>query len=432
LTDFLPSYTKNNPNRNTGYQVCVVSSGPDHKKTLTVTQADGVVGIGTDPGNHLVLTDKYVSGFQFQLEIKEKGVQINVLGTTNFTSVDGKRCEGKDGNPIRSAQLVSGEETEIVIGETRLRLLLGKRPYWEKLVGESPRMVATYGQIQIAAESDANVLILGKTGVGKEVAAELIHWLSPRFKGPYITINCAAIPQHLIESELFGYMKGAHATAWSDKSGCFERADGGAIFLDEIGELSLEHQPKLLRVLQERKVRRIGGDETLCNFRVITATNRDLPDAIREGKFREDLFHRLNLLTVSVPSLCDRKEDVVDLAKHFLQTTSVKVTSEAIKALEAHSWPGNIRELYGALEKAVGKVKSRGGDAITRTDIELMEPITSTDKQGLDEKNQIQKVIDDCLLKYNGNRKLAIKEAAERLDMGISTLYNKIKQFGLN
>ncbi len=396
-------------------QVCVVSAGPDHKKSYPLI-AGKTVKVGYDPSNHLTLTDDYVSGFHLELELREGQVHVRHLSKTNPTLIHGKS--------VHSVGVK--EETEISIGRSRLRLLIEKRPYWENIVGGSPKMVETYQQILNAAERDETVLILGETGVGKEVAANAIHWLSPRFSAPCLVINCAVLSEELMVSELFGYEKGSHAMATDQKAGCFEAVQGGTLFLDEIGELSLKNQAKLLRVLQERKIRRIGGtSEIPITCRVITATNRNLDQAVNEGAFRQDLLSRLDFIRISVLPLRARKEDIPDLVHYFLKSEAIQPTSAAVEKLKAYSWPSNIRELQRVLGKAVAQVKMRGGDTIEISDIEVKDSACS------EEENEMQRVLNECFLKYK-KKGPALEEAAKHLGIKTSTLYAKIKQWKLN
>jgi two-component system response regulator HydG len=243
----------------------------------------------------------------------------------------------------------------------RLRLETGRLPRFDELVGESPAMRSAYDLIERVASSDATVLVTGESGTGKEVVARAIHARSHRRSGPFVAVNCAAFPETLLESELFGHARGAFTDARSDAPGLFRRAGRGTIFLDEIGDMPLALQPKLLRVLQERTVRPVGGrDETPVDVRVVAATNRDLESAIEEGRFREDLYYRINVVSIPLPPLRARPGDILRLAQHFLihfaarAAKSVDAIAPAAAAkLLAYSWPGNVRELQNCMERAV-------------------------------------------------------------------------------
>jgi DNA-binding NtrC family response regulator len=226
------------------------------------------------------------------------------------------------------------------------------------LVGSSAAMAAVRERIAKVAPSDAPVLVTGESGTGKELVARAIHAGSPRAAGPLVVVNCAAIPPALVESELFGHVRGAFTDARGDRAGLFATADGGTLFLDEIGELPLEIQPKLLRALQERLVRPVGGaGELAVDVRVVAATNRDLDTMVARGTFREDLYYRVHVLHVALPALRDRGDDVLELARYFARGTSI--TPDAAAALLAHAWPGNVRELESALVHARALAESK-------------------------------------------------------------------------
>jgi two-component system response regulator HydG len=243
----------------------------------------------------------------------------------------------------------------------RLRLETGRGPRFEALVGQSPPMQVVYDLVERVASSDATVLVSGESGTGKEVVARAIHAQSRRHAGPFVAINCAAMPETLLESELFGHVRGAYTDAKTAEPGLFSRASRGTILLDEIGDMPLGLQPKLLRVLQERTVRPVGGREEIpVDVRVIAATNRDLETAIEEGRFREDLYYRVNVVHVPLPPLRARVGDILPLAQHFLAIFAArlekKVTGIAAPAAEklvAYAWPGNVRELQNCVERAV-------------------------------------------------------------------------------
>src|SRR5262249_37666075 len=235
-----------------------------------------------------------------------------------------------------------------------------------EMIGVSPAFRRMMNLIDQVADSSATVLIQGESGTGKELAARAIHERSSRRKGPFVAVNCAALPENLLESELFGCERGAFTGAAGRKEGRFELADGGTLFLDEVADLSAVTQPKILRVLQEGEFERVGGTKTIrVDVRIVTATNQDLASLVREKRFREDLFYRLNVISIQVPPLRDKREDVPVLAPHFLRVYAAKnnrqldgFSDEAIGCLEAYSWPGNVRELENVIERAV--VLARG------------------------------------------------------------------------
>ena len=248
------------------------------------------------------------------------------------------------------------------------------------MVGDSPAMRAVYGRIRKLAPSDCTVLISGETGTGKELAARAIHQNSHRARRPFVAINCAALTESLLESELFGHERGAFTGAHSLKKGRFEIADGGTVFLDEIGELAAHLQSKLLRVLQHHEFERVGGTRTVrVDVRVIAATNRDLATEVTAGRFRQDLWYRLNVVNLTMPPLRDRRQDIPSLATHFAakyaRGRNVELSADALQALDAHDWPGNVRELENAIERAVVLGSS---DRITADDLPgmLTDPLT--------------------------------------------------------
>jgi DNA-binding NtrC family response regulator len=256
-------------------------------------------------------------------------------------------------NAIRQRQL----QTENVL----LRREIGKTYDFSSIIGISPELKSVIEEVRKIADTRSNVLLLGETGTGKELFARVIHRNSSRKAMPFIPINCSVIPENLLESELFGHVKGSFTGAVTSKKGLFEEANGGTVFLDEIGDINLSFQIKLLRVLEDQIVRPVGSTKTLkVDLRLITATNEDLDTEIREGRFREDLYYRINAITINIPSLRSRQEDVPLLVKHFLDKYSQElgkevedITEEALKYLMNYHWPGNIRELQNVVERAI-------------------------------------------------------------------------------
>jgi Nif-specific regulatory protein len=262
---------------------------------------------------------------------------------------------------VKVHRLIQADKQRLMDENTHLRQELKERYDFSNLVGTSGPMRQVYEQIAQVARTNTTVLLRGESGTGKELIAHAIHYNSPRAKKPFIKVSCAALPHDLIESELFGYERGAFTGAHQSKKGRFEVAEGGTLFLDEIGELNLTTQVKLLRVLQEREFERLGGTETIrANIRLIAATNKDLEKAIAAGEFREDLYYRLNVFSIFVPPLRERKPDVLLLADYFLEkfarehTKQVKrISTPAIDMLSSYHWPGNVRELANVIERAV-------------------------------------------------------------------------------
>jgi Nif-specific regulatory protein len=262
---------------------------------------------------------------------------------------------------VRVHNVIRADRQRLVDENTHLRQELKERYDFSNLIGTSGPMRQVYEQIAQVARTNTTVLLRGESGTGKELIAHAIHYNSARAKKPFIKVSCAALPHDLIESELFGYEKGAFTGAQGTKKGRFEVAEGGTLFLDEIGELNLATQVKLLRVLQEREYERLGGTETIrVNIRLIAATNKDLEKAIAAGEFRDDLYYRLNVFSIFVPPLRDRKADVLLLADYFLEKFSKehgkqvkRIATPAIDMLSSYHWPGNVRELANVMERAV-------------------------------------------------------------------------------
>jgi two-component system NtrC family response regulator len=239
-----------------------------------------------------------------------------------------------------------------------LRQALKSRNDMENIVAESPGMQQIVEMVRRVAPTETTVLILGESGTGKELVARALHGLSPRGRGPFVAVNCAAIPESLLESELFGHVRGAFTGAIRDRVGKFEAADGGTIFLDEIGEMRLDLQVKILRCLEERVVERVGDNQSIrVDVRVLAATNKDLTKAIQAGEFREELYYRLNVVPLAIPPLRERREDIRALTQHFLKilgaSPRLTIAPDAFRALETYDWPGNVRELENALERAL-------------------------------------------------------------------------------
>jgi DNA-binding NtrC family response regulator len=303
------------------------------------------------------------------------------------------------------------------------------------LVAESRGMQAVVRQLERIAPSDANVLITGEHGSGKDVVARLIHASSHRGGRPLIIVNAGGIAETLFESELFGHVKGAFTDAKSDRIGSFELADGGTLFLDEIANVTLKQQAKLLRVLESGELQRVGSSRTRhVDVRVLAATNADLAREVAEGRFREDLLYRLNTVEIHLPPLRDRREDIPALAAHFLREQSARyhrpvaeLTPEAMRALLAHAWPGNVRELRHAVERAV---LMASGAAVTEEDLGLHAPraqptTTSLDDLTLEEAERV--LIQRALTRHAGN----VSRAADALGVSRSALYRRIQHFGL-
>jgi len=303
------------------------------------------------------------------------------------------------------------------------------------MVGDSPALQEVRELIEKVGPTSARVLITGENGTGKELVARAIHAASPRRDRPLVEVNCAAIPSELIESELFGHMKGSFTGAFADRAGKFEQADGGTLFLDEIGDMSLSAQSKLLRVLQEGVVTRIGGAKPIqVDVRVLAATNKDLEIEIAESRFREDLLYRLNVVPIEVPPLRDRLEDVPALVAHFAEQLGAsagvpgkRFAEEAVRRLQTRPWPGNIRELRNAVERALILAP---GKVVTGADVDRLLPPDLGPKQSLENfKTEAERgFLIQKLREHDWN----ITETAKTLQIPRSNLYKKIERFGLN
>jgi DNA-binding NtrC family response regulator len=309
-----------------------------------------------------------------------------------------------------------------------------------EIIGATPKMVDIYKKVARIARIEAPVLIVGESGSGKELVARAIHANSRRAGAPFVVINCGALPENLLESELYGHERGAFTGATGQRKGLLESASGGALFLDEISETSLSFQVKLLRVIQEQEIRRVGSNETIkVDIRLVAATNRDLREMVRNNRFREDLFHRLNVFTIALPALRERTPDVPLLASYFLRMftakhgKTVRLSSDAVAAMKRYPWPGNVRELRNMLERAItfndtGVIQA---DELDFGEEEEAKAVAAAASQGgggssLDEmeKDHIIKV-----LKETGGNK---KKAAELLGIERRTLYNKAKRLGID
>jgi two-component system nitrogen regulation response regulator NtrX len=325
--------------------------------------------------------------------------------------------------------------------EAENRVLRARVDRQHVMVGESYAMRQLRDQVEMAAPTNGRVLIYGENGTGKELVARTVHQLSRRRSGPFVEVNCAAIPEELIESELFGHVKGAFTGAVADKPGRFEQANAGTIFLDEIGDMSLKTQAKVLRVLQEQVMERVGGTQSIkVDVRVLAATNKELPSEIREGRFREDLYFRLNVIPIFVPPLREREDDIPLLADHFMALMAAeygrrpkRIASEAVARLQHYAWPGNVRELRNVIERLMIMVP---GDTITAQDLAFLghdgvrQP-ASAEGASLplaDARERFEReYILQALAAQNGN----ISRTADVLGVERSNLYKKMKAFGI-
>ena len=365
-----------------------------------------------------------------------------VVDASRLARMGAYSCLDSDMSEGQVAQVLSQARAEIL----SRRAVRQEGETWRRLlVGESAAMQDVARTIELIAKRRCTVLITGETGTGKEVAARAIHLASERSHKPFVALNCSAIPEHLLEAELFGHTKGAFTGAVADRAGRFEDADGGTLFLDEIGDMPFDLQAKLLRVLQEREVQRLGSSKTIgVNVRVIAATNRDLLERVGQRQFREDLYYRLNVVPVKMPPLCDRRGDIALLARHFVAKVcrmedipTKEIYNETLDHLAFYDWPGNVRQLENLVERAVVISGDRqylvpGDFALPSARPRLVpsriaEPFLSIPEHGLDfaqTVSQFEKtLLDQALERSNGNKTLA----ADLLRLKRTTLVSKLR-----
>ena len=427
-----------------GHDVDTSKSGAEATKKLAAAEYDAVV---TD----LKLGD--LDGLEVLRRAKARDPRTEVLVMTGHGSIDTAVAAMKAGAYDYLTKPVESEELGLVLGKAlehrrlvheveRLREAVRGKYSVEGIVYSGPLMNRVLELVSKVASTEATVLILGESGTGKELIARALHEKSPRRNGAFIAINCGALPEGLLESELFGHVRGAFTGAERNKRGLFEEASGGTLFLDEISETTPALQVKLLRALQEGEVRRVGDNHPVkVSGRLVAATNRDLGKLVAEGKFREDLYYRLKVFPIDLPPLRDRPEDILPLAEHFLRKAKKKLggkaskfSPEAAEALLAYRWPGNVRELEHVIERVLIMAS---GAAIGAADLPPeMQPgapaagskagSKSGPKETLKEaeKRHVQRVLESC----GGNQ----LEAAKRLGVARNTLWRKLKAWGID
>lgn len=332
-----------------------VRTGPDTGKTYALDS--GTTLVGTHSDNNVVLTDSTVSRYHLEIRVKRDGIEVRDLDTTNGT----KHAGVKIGQILVTGptRLRVGKNTDVDIEPVDASVDLGEWPHdrFGNVLGRTPNMKRLFAMLDKVARTDVTVLLQGETGTGKEAFADAIHRCSNRANKPFIVVDCGSIPHELIASELFGHVKGAFTGAGSDKTGLIAAADGGTLFLDEIGELALDLQPQLLRVLDRRQVRRVGDtDATDVDIRVLAATHRDLRQMVKDGTFREDLYYRLAVVQATIPPLRERSDDVPGLAAYFAEQMGrgeFTPSPRLMTMLANHHWPGNVRELRNVVERAL-------------------------------------------------------------------------------
>tara|TARA_R110002096_G_scaffold436038_2_gene665750 strand:+ start:3769 stop:5139 length:1371 start_codon:yes stop_codon:yes gene_type:complete len=422
-----------------------VKEGPE--KGLTHVLEHGTLMVGLHDNNDLVLTDDTISRYHLEIQVRKTGLLIKDLGTTNGTFYG----EAKVGTleVSSAAQLRLGKHTRIELAPIDTNVAIGsyQGDGFGNAIGSSDVMKALFAMLSKVAPTDATVLLEGETGTGKEVISEAIHNQSNRARGPFIVVDCGAIPENLIGSELFGHRRGAFTGATTDKLGLIKAADGGTLFLDEIGELSLELQPQLLRVLEKREIRHIGDTMSQSvDIRVIAATNRNLLEMVREGTFREDLYYRLAVVRALLPPLRERGDDIALLAMRFADnfTSSYTLSPTLLEALKRHPWDGNVRELRNVVERALSLRGSDGPASAT----DILSPVSHArpnsrpptapahaemldmpfkEAKGLLVEAFERDYLEQLLTKHRGN----ISQAANEAGIDRNYIHRLIKKYGL-
>jgi DNA-binding NtrC family response regulator len=417
-----------------GYEVDGVADGAAAAEALRETRPDLVVLDLRMPG---------VDGLGVVEALRMWGERVPILMISGFGTVD---------TAVRALHLGADDfltkPVEPDVLSARVADLLARRPLLETsapnpagMVGRSPKMREALAAIARVAVGDTTVLVTGETGTGKELAARAVHDLSPRKRAPFIAVNCGALAEGILESELFGHVRGAFTGAVRDRVGVFEAADGGTIFLDEIGEMSVALQQRLLRVLQEREVTRVGASRPAkVNVRVVAATNRDLASLVEQGRFREDLYYRLAVFPIALPPLRDRRADIPLLVEHALSVLRARregaerltCSPLAMRLLRAYDWPGNVRHLFGALERAAveadyGRIEAQHLPVELRPASNSASELREQRYRGTVPADEERAAIVSALEQTGG----ALAQSAELLGMGRTTLWRKLKLYGL-
>lgn len=426
----------------TGFNVKGAASGKMALSFLSHEQFDIII---TD----LFLPD--INGIDILKQVKELSPHTEVILITGHASAETAVKAMKEGAFDYVTKPLNFDELSITISKAlEKRQLLTENVYlkqqlhnkydFDNIIGASPAMQTLFARMKRIANTDSTVLVLGESGTGKELVARALHFNSQRKDKSFIPVNCAAIPENLLESELFGHVKGSFTGAIRDKVGKFEAANLGSIFLDEIGTMPMHLQSKLLRVLQEQEVERIGSTKTIqLDVRVISATNVNLEEEVKKGTFREDLYYRLNVIPIQLPPLRERTEDILSLLKYFLEKNckemkrpTMSISNEALEMLEAYRWPGNVRELENMVERIVALTD---GNRITANDIPANirdEALTKVTERGVDlvqTVNEIErKMICDALILAKGVK----AKAAIMLNLNRTTLVEKMRRLGID
>lgn len=427
----------------------VVIEGPDKGKKVTLNK--NLTSVGKRETNNIPLTDKTVSRNHLEIEYASDSFLLKDLGSTNGTYINGTK--------VKEAYLAPGDLVKIgntvmefVAFDEKVAIEPSTKEVFGGMVGKSRKMRQIFAILEKISTSNATVIIEGETGTGKDLVAKAIHEHSARRSNPYVVFDCTGVAPNLIESELFGHEKGAFTGAIRSRPGIFESASGGTVFLDELGELPIDLQPKLLRALESREVRRVGSNtSTRIEVRVVSATNRNLKKEVEEKRFREDLYYRMSVVKITLPPLRDRTEDIPLIVERLLSTgkfnrtpNGMKVTrveDDALKLLQRYPWPGNVRELANVIERACAFVE---GNTIARNHLdfifaEMSEGDERTEKMRIDSnipfkeaKQQIVEVfekeyLEELLKKHNYNLSKAAREA--KVDR--KHIRNLLKKYGI-
>lgn len=421
-----------------GYAVLTSGSGQQALETIDKEQIDILISDLVMPG---------IDGIELMKKAKEIAPGIQVIIITAYASISTAIAAMKEGAYDYIEKPVYPERVEAMLDRLvdyqglieeniSLRQTLDESHRFENIIAKSPEMQRVIEVIKLVAKSTATVLITGQSGTGKELVARAIHSQSDRRDKPFVAVSCAALPESLLESALFGHEKGAFTGAYAQQKGRFELANGGTFFLDEIGEISAGTQVHLLRVLEERALTRVGGTEEIkVDVRIISATNKDLKEAVAHGAFREDLYYRLNVVNIHLPPLKERREDIPLLADHFLSRLALKNRKEingfsvdAMEFLMSYEWPGNVRELENAIERAVILAK---GSVIELADLPEQQGAKGSpppSSAGKTLKEVEREHIAGVLRKTGGN----YSQAARILGITRTTLYNKTREYNLD
>src|SRR5688572_9268031 len=433
--------------RREGFDIVAAASGEEALSVLDGEEVDLVILDVMLPG---------ISGIDTLRAIRISNPALPVIVITAFSSIDGAIEAMKQGafhyipKPFKNEEVVltvnkALEQRHLTRENERLKAELSEKFSYANIIGKSEVVRKVFDLVRLSAPSRSNILIQGESGTGKELVAKAIHHASPRARNAFVTVNSGSLPPELLESSLFGHMKGAFTGAIATKRGLFEVADGGSIFLDEIGNINLETQAKLLRVIQEKEFMRLGSVETVkVDVRIIAASNADLSKLMAENRFREDLFYRLNVITIQLPPLRRKREDIPLLVQHFLAKYSEEnkrkvkeVTAEAMRLIMEHHWPGNVRELENTIERAVVLCT---GDRITpellpdylrypaRTD----QPAMVVPADGISLKDAVSNYERTMVLQSLELANGVQKRAAELLQLKPSTLNEMMKRLGIH